>query len=192
MLIPTTTEQNHLLSAWFRLTPTVGDYEILYNPETDAYTMKNLDVKLIRIPSMGRLPVKFERVGGAFIVNRMGLTSLEGSPKEIDAGFFAGDNNLENLLHAPIQVPGHFSITNNPLTSLEGWPEKGVNQCTLTYSDHLPLLRCLQTTDQIHVVNYPPPQINEILNRHKDSGKAGALKAAAELIRAGFRENARW
>jgi len=192
MLIPATTEQNHVLSAWFRLTPTVGDWHILFNPETDTYTLKNLDVKLNRIPSMGKLPVKFERVGGAFIVNNMGLTSLEGAPKVIDAGFFAGDNMLENLLHAPHMVPGHFSIPNNPLTSLAGWPEKGVNSCTLTYNDHLPLLRCLHTTNQIHVVNYPPPQINQILNKYKDSGKPGALKAAAELIRAGFKENARW
>jgi hypothetical protein len=192
MLIPATIAQTKVLTSWFRMTSTADDYQILYNPETDAYTMKNLDVKLNRIPSMGRLPVKFERVGGAFIVNRMGLTSLEGSPKEIDAGFFAGDNNLENLLHAPEQVPGHFSIANNPLTSLAGWPEQGVYQCTLTYNDHLPLLRCLQTTDQIHVVNYPPPQINLILNKYKDQGKVGALKAAGELIKAGFKENARW
>lgn len=192
MLIPATIAQTKVLTSWFRMTSTADDYEILVNPETQAYTVKRADVKLIRIPSSGRLPVKFERVGGAFIVNRMGLMSLEGSPRELDAGFFAGDNNLENLLHAPIQVPGTFSIANNPLTSLEGWPEKGVNQCTLTYSDHLPLLRCLQTTDVIHVVNYPPPQINLILNKYKDQGKVGALKAAGELIKAGFKENARW
>jgi hypothetical protein len=122
----------------------------------------------------------------------MGLTSLEGAPKEIDAGFFAGDNMLENLAHAPHMVPGHFSIPNNPLTSLEGWPEKGVYQCTLNYSKHLHLLRCLQTTDQIHVVNYPPPEINQILNKYAGSGKKGALACAAELIKAGFKDNARW
>jgi hypothetical protein len=192
MLIPATTEQKHLLSAWFRLTPTAGDWHILFNPETDTYTLKNLDVKLNRIPITGKLPVKFERVGGAFIVNRMGLTSLEGGPQQVGAGYFAGDNNLENLMHAPELVPGHFSIPNNPLTSLAGWPDKGVHQCTLTYSEHLPLLRCLQTADQIHLFNFPPPEINQILNKYKDSGKAGALKAAAELIRAGYKENARW
>lgn len=192
MLIPATIAQTKVLTSWFRLTPTAGYYEILVNPETQAYTVKLADVKLIRIPSSGRLPVKFERVGGAFIVNRMGLMSLEGAPRELDAGFFASDNNLENLTHAPIRVPGTFSIANNPLASLEGWPEKGVFTCTLTYSEHLPLLRCLQTTGEIHVVNYPPPQINLILNKYKDQGKVGALKAAAELVKAGFKENARW
>lgn len=192
MLIPATTEQNDLLSAWFRLTPRVIDWQILYNPETDAYTLKNLDVKMIRIPPYGRLPVKFDLVAGAFIVTNMDLVSLEGGPSQVGAGYFAGDNNLENLMHAPEQVPGYFSIQNNPLVSLEGWPAQGVRECTLTYSAHLPLLRCLQTTNQIHVVNYPPPEINQILNKYKDQGKAGALRAAAELVKSGFKENARW
>ncbi len=198
MLIPATTRQNDLLSAWFRLTPSLSvaglpkQHKVLFNPETQAYTILNADVKLIRIPSMGRLPMKFEKVAGAFIVTKMGLMSLEGGPSQVGAGYFAGDNNLENLLHAPEQVPGHFSIQNNPLVSLEGWPEQGVRECTLTYSAHLPLLRCLQTTNQIHVVNYPPPEINQILNKYKDQGKAGALRAAAELVKAGFKENARW
>lgn len=192
MLIPTTTDQNDLLSSWFRMTPIMVDWQILYDPDTDAYTMKNLDVKMIRIPSMGRLPVKFDVVKGAFIVNKMGLTSLEGGPQQVGAGYFASDNHLENLMHAPRVVPGSFSIYNNPLVSLEGWPEQGVHECTLTYHEHLPLLRCLQTTHEIHVVNYPPPEINQILNKHKGQGKAGVIKCAGELIRAGYKDNARW
>lgn len=198
MLIPATPIQMTALDAWFRVTPTLSvaglpkQLKIMYNPETHSYTILNADVKLFRIPSMGKLPVRFEKVGGAFIVNRMSLTSLEGGPQQVGASYFASDNSLENLTHAPEQVPGTFSITNNPLTSLEGWPEKGVSNCSLTYNDHLPLLRCLQTTDKIHVVNYAPPEINLILNKYKNEGKAGAIKAAGELIRAGFKENARW
>jgi hypothetical protein len=31
-----------------------------------------------------------------------------------------------------------------------------------------------------------------IIEAHRGQGKAGAIKAAAQLIKAGFKENARW
>jgi len=35
-------------------------------------------------------------------------------------------------------------------------------------------------------------EVAVILNKHVGGGKAGALKCALELIKAGYKENARW
>jgi hypothetical protein len=37
-----------------------------------------------------------------------------------------------------------------------------------------------------------PQVVNEIMTKYEGQGKPGAIKAAAELIRAGYKENARW
>jgi len=37
-----------------------------------------------------------------------------------------------------------------------------------------------------------PKQVSTIMNNHAGQGKPGAIKAAVELIRAGYKENARW
>jgi hypothetical protein len=43
----------------------------------------------------------------------------------------------------------------------------------------------------MNVMNAPTP-IVEILNKYVGQGKSGAIKCAAELIKAGFKDNARW
>jgi hypothetical protein len=42
-------------------------------------------------------------------------------------------------------------------------------------------------------LGYDAPQpVSDIIHKYLGQGKAGALKAAAELIKAGYKDNARW
>jgi hypothetical protein len=38
----------------------------------------------------------------------------------------------------------------------------------------------------------PVEPVNSIMNKYLGQGKPGAIKCAAELIKAGFKDNARW
>ena len=192
MLNYATIEQTKKLTTWFDLSGFESSSSILVDDQTQAYTIRNSNVRLKVMPEDHKLPLKFDSVGGAFVAMRMGLDTLEGGPRHVSAGYFVSDNNLTNLLHAPDMVPGVLSVTNNPLESLVGWPASGVNTCNLNYSAHLPLLRTINTTEQIRLLDYAPPEVAQILNKYRGQGKTGAIKAAAELIRAGYKDNARW
>ena len=156
------------------------------------------------------LPVKFGTVSGGFYCSRNKLVSLEGSPRQVAGGFYCFENRLESLEGAPDRVEGRFNCSHNQLTSLVGAPTYvgGTLYCVdnpltnligvpehvggfwCTYSKSLPVLR---------LIAYPymkllgaPSEIEEIINKYSGQGKPGALKAAVELIRAGYKENARW
>ena len=51
------------------------------------------------------------------------LTTLKGSPKRVNGGFFCYFNALTSLEGAPSYVSGNFICTTNQLTSLKGAPE---------------------------------------------------------------------
>ena len=52
------------------------------------------------------------------------LTSLEGSPQEMDGHFDCSDNYLTSLKGSPQKINGTFDCRCNKLTSLEGGPKK--------------------------------------------------------------------
>jgi hypothetical protein len=60
----------------------------------------------------------------------------------------------------------------------------------LDYSPDLPLLRLLNYA-QFSIQN-APTKLAQIMKKYRGQSKAGAIKCAAELIRAGYKENARW
>lgn len=62
-------------------------------------------------------------------VNQEALTSLEGSPKVINNGYFSCDtNNITNLIGGPEKVEGsYYCRKNKNLTSLEGGPKECIN-----------------------------------------------------------------
>ena len=156
------------------------------------------------------LPVKFGTVSGSFYCTynqvtslegapshvsdyfdctRNQLTSLEGAPDQVSGDFNCSHNQLTSLVGAPSHVSGNFYCFGNQFKSLEGAPDH-VGKFWCTYSKSLPLLR---------LVAYPrvriqgaPPGLEEIIRKYEGQGKPGALKAAAELIRAGYKDNARW
>ena len=63
-----------------------------------------------------------DTISGNFICIDKQLTSLEGSPTEVDGDFFCGNNKLASLEHAPTSVGRDFFCESNQLVSLEGAP----------------------------------------------------------------------
>lgn len=137
-----------------------------------------------------RLPVQFGYVEGYFDCTHSQLTTLQGAPREVADSFYCNSNQLTNLIGAPVSAADNFNCSDNPLTSLEGAPEYVGNTFLLSYSSHLPLLRLCMYKNVI--LKQCPNTVIEILKKHAGTGKAGALKAALELIGAGYRENAKW
>lgn len=90
-----------------------------------------------------------------------------------------------------MQVGGNYDCRYNPLTSLEGLPQV-LNSLSLRYNKNRPLLRLLDSRiDRLNLID-TPKSVTEVLKKYAGQGKPGALKAAADLIRAGYAENARW
>lgn len=102
-------------------------------------------------------------------------------------------NELKDLSDAPDWVGGFMDIRDNPFQSLTGFPHHVEEYVVITYHHDLPLLRLLSAQQGIRFAGAATPvKVRQILINHKGAGKPGALKAAGELIRAGFKENARW
>jgi len=129
-------------------------------------------------------------VDGHFLCSHSELTSLEGAPKHVGGQFNCDHNKLHSLLGAPKHVGGTFDCEYNWLTSLEGVPEHVGDEFWCTWNPELPVLRLL-TYAYLHMDNAPQP-VSDIMHKYTGQGKPGAIKAAAELIRAGYKGNARW
>ena len=86
------------------------------------------------------LGIKFGIADGDFIINALGLTSLEGCPEEVIGAFNASNNKIENLIGGPKKVGRSYNINDNKkLVSLEGAPEEiggtfNINDCNMLAS----------------------------------------------------------
>jgi hypothetical protein len=129
-------------------------------------------------------------VGLNFECNSNKLTSLQGAPAHVVRDFRCSNNRLTDLQGAPAHVGRDFLCDRNKLVSLTGAPAHVGDVFVCTYGTQLPLLRLTMYT-HMNVMNAPTPII-EILDKYVGKGKPGALKAAAELIKAGYQDNARW
>jgi hypothetical protein len=139
-----------------------------------------------------KLPVQFGNVSGDFNCGRNQLTTLEGAPSSVGGGFYCDRNQLPTLEGAPSSVGGDFSCNNNKLTTLKGAPKSVGGSFYCSYSDNLPLLRLLLIKDVKEIYLVPINDIVEdILNKYIGQGRGGALACAAELTKAGFKNNAR-
>lgn len=191
-----------LLKTYFKID---GSYQI--DPDSGVIDVDG-DVKVVR--QIEEIPVQFGVVTGTFICSiarltslkgaphKVGkifgcggnlLTSLQGAPQTVGWDFFCNNNRLQNLIGSP-HVGGLFVAEENPLISLEGIPENIPSIVRITYQNKLPLLR-LCRYDRI-LIRHAPDVVLSIMKKYAGLGKPGALKAAAELIRAGYLENARW
>jgi len=145
-------------------------------------------------------------VMGSFLCQNNYLTSLEGGPKSVgsalpDGGTYNCSHNLlSNFEHAPTDFSGHFLGTEQMgkgLTSVDGIPLDS-SYVTMSAPPNLPLLKLTQHKHTLHVsLRYPHvggenKKLTEIFDTHAGQGKAGALKAAVAMIKAGFTGNARW
>lgn len=133
-------------------------------------------------------------VGMDFICAECKLTSLMGSPMDIKGNFNCSFNHLTTLAHAPQTVLSWFECMGNPLKNMLGAP-LNMGSIQISYQPQLPLLRCLNA--QLDIVLYDdyqtvPKEVQDILLRYLGSDRKGMLKCAAELLKAGYKENARW
>lgn len=142
-----------------------------------------------RPTSSGHLPVTFENAG-YFDCGNMNLKTLKGAPHTVANNFVCSQNSLQDLQHAPQFVGQDFDCRQNPLISLEGLPKHVGRHVWVTYSPFLPLLRLCDHASVI--IEQASRDIKSIMEKYAGTGRSGALLAAAELIRAGYRENARW
>jgi hypothetical protein len=129
-------------------------------------------------------------VGKEFSCNKNRLTSLVGAPRSVGGGFWVNNNKLTSLEGGPAHVGSSLQVLGNPLKSLDGMPVELKGTIWLDYNRELPLLRLLELPDCM--LSYAPDPVKEILNKYMGQGKAGAIKAAVELVKAGYKENARW
>jgi hypothetical protein len=198
-----------LLSNFFKYN---GDSEI----QEDGSVNISGDVTMIYAPTNGQIPIKFGIVDGDFRAENKRLSSLLNVPDSCTNLYVSNNlitsldhcpiylntlnvekNLLTSFVHAPEQVVTIFAF-GNPLTSLEGLPDSEYH-INITYRERLPLLR-LVDAESVHIGRpeggyarlKPFEPVNSIINKYVGQGKPGALTCAAELIRAGYKENARW
>ena len=177
----------------FRLT---GTYKM--DPVTGVVDVTG-DVNLIR--QVKQLGVTFGHVTGDFMCSQKMLETLAGAPKHVGKEFDCAYNQLTSLTYGPQYVGKEYHCDgNNQLISLEGLPETFKGVFFVSWNPKLPLLRSLVAKEidlrgDLSFTNAKYGemfQVRDILNKYAGEGKVGALKAAAELIRAGFKDNARW
>lgn len=164
------------------------------------------------------LPIQFGVIQGHINLDHQPhLSSLAGSPHTVAGDYLImGFNHITTLDHAPEQVGTYsshrFKLGSNILTSLAHLP-KGPYEFQLSVTPHLPLLRL---TEHMGPVRWSYPTsfgglndqlrtLTKIMDSYVGKGKAAAVQAAAQIIRAGkqikdqeglpenpFKANARW
>lgn len=131
------------------------------------------------------------------------LESLEGGPSAVGAYSMGGGtyscsgNFLKNFQGAPESFTGYFVAVKQLGTGLEsvhGLPPDA-RLVDITYQKHLPMLKLLnqkQVNIRAPLTGELMTDITDILNDHVGKGKAGAIVCAGKLIKAGYKDNARW
>ncbi len=108
-------EEIHLICGKYN----IQNYSI--NPNGSIDVKEN--VILVK-KNLKEIPLKFNKVYGFFDISNNRLTSLEGSPREVDGYFDCSDNLLTSLIGSPDKVHYHFYCAYNKLTSLENSPNE--------------------------------------------------------------------
>jgi hypothetical protein len=120
------------------------------------------------------------------------LTSLDGAPESV-ADFSIYKNRLTSLVGCPRRV-AQLNAYSNPLTTLDGLPESAYS-IKISITPQLGLLRLLlvKGLEKIEFVEYMEDnsEIEAIIKRYLGRGANGVMPCAAELIKAGYRGNAR-
>ncbi len=139
--------------------------------------------------SVADLGIKYE--GGDFNCSDTRLTSLKGAPSHVDGYFYCSDNRLVSLVGAPSHVDGSFSCSVNKLTSLKD-VHKHITEINGKFyavgnpiTSHVLGLLLIRGVTRVYLDD---KQVEEILNRHFGTGRAGMLMAQEELIEAGLEE----
>jgi hypothetical protein len=216
----TDTEHAALLKDFERAFHHVQLMRVWVDPDTHEVNVKAHEIKLRvkkRIPvKMGIIMGRFTCYGceleslqnaphtvtDHFTCYNNNLTSLQGGPSTVGSHSMGGGtyscsfNYLKNFVGAPEQFTGYMVAIgqHDSLESVDGLPTDA-RLVDITYQDNLPMLKLInQNRVNIRSFGDQPftTDITDILNDHSGEGKAGAIKAAAKLIKAGYKGNARW
>lgn len=181
-----------LLHTWFHL---VGANTQAQVDDQGLVNLPQASVQLLRPPPQGRLPVQFGHVQG-FSCSNMGLVTLAGAPHTVDHAFMCRGNQLITLVGAP-KTCTTFSIRDNPLQDLNGFPDKVNLDVSVTYQPHLPLLQLFKAKQVLMYSGRDAPDVPKVVSEvfqdrpHTDP-RTAAMMAAVKLIKAGLKDNARW
>jgi hypothetical protein len=127
---------------------------------------------------------------GGFSCEFNELTTLKGAPTWISGDFKCYRNLLTTLEYAPRWVGGEFWCFGNPLESLKGIPLYIGNEFCISYNKMLPLCQIISSkSGSIDLVGSPADVI-AITEKYRNTGYSGILPFSAELIRAGYKDNA--
>jgi hypothetical protein len=153
----------------------------------------SVSVARSRISDLTHAP---NQVGGSFwAYHCANLISLHGAPRWVGGDFKAYNCALTSLKGAPLMVKGIFEVRGNPLENYDHVPE-GCAAVIVPYNKSAPILRLLVYPEVTFTWDGVTPQahpaVDHIMRKYAGQGKPGAIKAAAELIRAGYKENAKW
>jgi hypothetical protein len=153
---------NQLLDKHFVIT---GTYDI----DSDGRVNVDGNVRLRSDIRVKEMPVKFGQVSMFFSCNA---------------------NNLVTLVGSPLHVGQEFACYDNPfLNSLDGAPTTA-GEFICGYKPTLPLLRLLQYKNLRLLM--APEVVKQILYKYAGTGKKNILMATRELVKAGYKENAKW
>lgn len=132
-------------------------------------------------------------VGGTFDCALTGVGSLAHAPQKVDGDVDVRFCNLKNFVGGPQKVGANYWGRRNDVTSLEGLPDHIPGELDFELTPGLPILRSL-VAEKVEALKgmHKQDAVNQILNQYVGQGKAGALKAALELIKAGYKEHAKW
>ncbi len=168
------------------------DDQCQYRIDENGYVSTSGTIQLKKRPIDGKLPIKFNHVGGNFRCHNRDLFTLVGSPS-FCISFSCYDNNLSNFIGSPKKISFDFVCIGNPIRSLDGLPEEIGREISLNWHESLPLLKLLliKGSPYIKLDDDPEEQVAPILNKYRGTGRGGALQCAAELAKAGFKGNAR-
>ncbi len=147
----------------------------------------SVSVARSRIKDLHHAP---NQVSGSFYVYHCdNLTTLQGAPRWVGGNMLAYKCALTSLAGAPFVVKGTFDVSHNPLENYDHLPEHCA-ELVLPYVPDAPMLKLLMYPKVI--LHDAPEQVKQILDNHAGKGKSAAIACAAELVRAGFKGNARW
>jgi hypothetical protein len=157
------------------------EYEfITYDPIHERFDILLGDVYARKPFPHGKWPVRFGEVAQNFDMSKANAMDLEGAPHSV-YGYFECDTNLRlsSLRGIPTFVEGWLILPYNPNLGLL-WI------CNVSHAR-----RCFIKADASIL---PPTQLkllNQIIGKYISRGYAGMVPFARELIRAGFKGNAR-
>jgi hypothetical protein len=149
-----------------------------------------------------RLPVSFGKCTGNFDISRAYLTTLVGSPQQVEHNFQCNHNPLTSLEGGPEHVGGFYGCEGNELNlmTLDGLPTYIHGTFFLSIQLHTPSLRLVPqkcrslTLSGFELIDH----VDEILFKCRVSYRNGEpLKKVLwdcqqELTDRGFEGNARW